>query len=278
MRRLLRTDFARLKASKTFWLTLAGMLAICLYLLLDLYHWTVRYPDAIISFENYLFNYMAFLGFCCAMTVGMFTGADYNDGTMRNKLIVGCERRDIYLSHLIVGFTMGAAVVIVCVGTMMAIGFPMSDGFGIPNGRAVALILLSIPCAMAHSSICTAITLSIQNRTAAVIVAFAVMVALFGAGLVVDGRLSGPEMVPGPITITEEGMEMAEERPNPAYLRGTAREIYQWIDDIMPSGQMVQTADASDPPHMERWPFTSALVILVSSGIGYAIFKRKDIK
>ena len=212
------------------------------------------------------------------MMVGMFTGADYSDGTIRNKLIVGCERRHIYLSHLIAGCAMGAAAVAVSAVPMLLIGLPMSDGFGIPNARAAAMLVLSVPCAMAFSSICTAITLGIQNRTAAVIVAFAVMIALFCGGLIVDGRLNGPEMVPGPVTISADGVEMAEERPNPAYLDGARREVYQWIDDILPSGQVIQMAAGADPGHMERWPFTSALVILLSSGIGYAIFKRKDIK
>ena len=277
MRKLLRTDFARLKSCKTFWITLAVMLALCLYLLGDLCYRTVYYPERVARFENDFFNYTPFLGFCCAMMVCMFTGADYSDGTIRNKLIVGCERRDIYLSHLIAGFAMGAAVVVVSVAPMLAIGLPMSNGFSIPNGRAAALILLSVLATMAFTSICTALAMGMQNRTAAVIVAFAVMIALFCGALIGRIKLNQSETT-APYVITADGLVQEEEQPNPYYIGGVKREIYQWLQDIQPYGQIVQTADGAEPEHMERWPFTSALVILVSSGIGYSIFKRKDIK
>ena len=277
MRKLLRTDFARLRVNKTFWITLAVMLALCLYLLADLGYRSVHHPDRVARFENDFFNYTPFLGFCCAMMVGMFTGSDYSDGTIRNKLIVGSARLHIYLSHLIAGFAMGAAVVVVSVVPMLVIGLPMSNGFGIPNGRAAALILLSVSTAMAFTSICTALSMSVQNRSAAVIVAFAVMIALFCGGLIGRVKLEQPETI-APYSLAEGALVQEEEQPNPYYIDGVEREIYQWIQDIQPYGQVIQTADGAEPEHMERWPFTSALVILLSSTIGYAIFRRKDIK
>ena len=277
MRRLLRTDFARMRHSKTLWLTLAVMLALCLYLLADLGYRTVHYPDRVARFENDFFNYTPFLGFCCAMMVGMFTGADYSDGTIRNKLIVGNERLHIYLSHLIAGFAMGAAVVAVSVVPMLVIGLPISNGFSIPNDRAAALILLSILTAMAFTSICTALAMGMQNRTAAVIVAFAVMIALFCGALIGRIKLNQPETI-APYSLAEGALVQEEEQPNPFYVDGVEREVYQWIQDVQPYGQIVQIADGADPEYMGRWPFTSALVILVSSGIGYAIFRGKDIK
>ena len=277
MRRLLRTDFARMRHSKTLWITLAVMLALCLYLLADLGYRMVHYPDRVARFENDFFNYTPFLGFCCAMMVGMFTGADYSDGTIRNKLIVGNERLHIYLSHLIAGFAMGAAVVAVSVVPMLVIGLPISNGFSIPNDRAAALILLSIPTAMAFTSICTALAMAMQNRTAAVSVAFALMIVLFCSGLICRIKLNQPETI-APYSLAEGALVQEEEQPNPYYIDGLEREIYQWFQDIQPYGQMIQTADGADPEHMGRWPFTSALVILLSSGIGYAVFKRKDIK
>ena len=277
MRKLLRADFTRLRVSKTFWLTMAGVLAVCLYLIFDLYSWKANHPDVAQYFENDLFNYAAFMGFCCAIVVGMLTGTDYSDGTIRNKLIVGSERLCIYLSHWIVACAVSAALVAVFVVPMMAIGLPISDGFGIPAERVAALLLLSILTTIAFASICLAITLGIQNRTAAVIVGFVVMMALFCGSMVCSGRLNQPEMI-APYAVTVDGVRTEKLEHNPRYIDGTEREIYQWIHDILPSGQTIQMANGADPEHMERWPFTSALVILAASSVGYAVFKRKDIK
>ena len=277
MRKLLRADFARLRVNKTFWVVMLGMVGVCLFLMFDLWQWRTRYPDVEAHFENYLFNYAPFMGFCLAMIVGMLTGADYSDGTMRNKLIVGRERWEIYLSHLIVSSAIGALLVLGCVVPMLLIGLPMSSGFGIPSDRAALMILFSIPATVAFAAICTAITMGIQNRTAAVIVCFVVMMVLFCGNLILNGRLGEPEMTRD-YAITVNGVEASEEKPNPFYIGGTKRVVYQWIHDTLPSGQTIQMADGADPEHMERWPFTSAAVILLSSAIGYAIFKRKDIK
>ena len=277
MRKLLRADFARLKVSKTFWLTLAGVLAVCLYLIYDLYAWKARHPDVAQYFENDLFNYAAFMGFCCAIVVGMLVGSDYSDGTIRNKLIVGSERLRIYLSHWIVACAVSVAFVAVFVVPMLAIGLPISDGFGIPANRVAAQILLSILTTIAFASICLAITLGTQNRTAAVIVAFALMIALFCGALICRAKLDQPETF-APYSLVEGSLVQEEEQPNPYYIDGVERAVYQWIQDVQPYGQVVQTADGADPEHMERWPFTSALVILASSSIGYSIFKRKDVK
>ena len=111
MRKLLRADFARLKASKTFWISLLGMAAICALVVLDNYSMKQRLPDEIFYLEGIFFNYASFLGFFCAMIVGTVVGADYNDGTIRNKLVAGCERRDIYFSHSIVCFAVGVVLV-----------------------------------------------------------------------------------------------------------------------------------------------------------------------
>lgn len=278
MRKLLRADFARLKSGKTFWAGLLGMAVICALVVLDNYNMKQRLPEEIFHLEGILFNYAPFLGFFCAMIVGMVVGADYNDGTIRNKLVAGCERRDIYFSHLIVCFAAGVTLVAAFVVPGLAAGLPAFDGFGISTDKAAEMILLSLLTAMAFASICTAVTLSIQNRTAAVIVSFVVMALLFAVSMLVSGRLDQPEMTYDYVMFVDGEIQMPEMKPNPYYISGVTRTIYQWIHDILPSGQAIQLANGEPGEFMWRWPFTSALVILLSSSVGYAIFKRKDIK
>ena len=281
MRKLLRADFARLKESKTFWIGILGMVLICAALLFDHWGFVRKYGEEAGPFEEVLFNYAPMIGFFCTMIVGMVLGADYNDGTIRNKLIVGHERLNIYLSHLIVSFAVGAALQIAFLVPALAIGLLLSNGFKLPLNIIIEMILFSFCTALAFASISAAIGMCVQNRTAAVIAGVAVILIMFVVAAMIGAQLDEPEMTyAGSFVITSEDgiIQEPELVPNPRYLTGVKRTVYQWIDDILPMGQSIQIADGSPGDFMWRWPFTAAGVILLSSSIGYAIFKRKDIK
>ncbi len=278
MRKLLRADFRRLASSKTFWFCMVGMLVLSVSLLFNIHGMEARFPEEEWFLENNLFNYPPILGFVIAAVAGMVTGADYADGTIRNKLIAGSERRWVYLSQLIVNCAAGLALAAVYVAPIALIGPHVSDGFE-NSGKAALLIAMSAFGLLGFSAISTAFALGMQNRTAAVLTSLALMTGLFtGASYLHEQLMQGPTM-PQPIVITQDGVVSdLEEVPNPFYVDGIKREIFQWLNDTNPHGQALQLADRANPEHLERWPFTAAAVMLLSSGIGYAIFKRKDIK
>lgn len=278
MRKLLRADFRRLFASRTFWLCMAGMVVFSAALLFDSYNVMLTYVEEKVYIEDALFNYPPLLGFVLAAVAGMAVGADYADGTIRNKLISGSERRRVYLSHLIVSCAAGALLAIVFIVPMLAVGLSILDGFASSTARGALLIAASFLGIMANAAIAAAVSLGFQNRTAAVLVSLALMAAMLFAASYVNARLDEQEMTYSPIIITMDDVADIEQVPNPNYIDSTKRIVYQWIDDILPAGQAIQLADGANPEHTERWPFTAALVALLASGIGYAVFKRKDIQ
>lgn len=287
MRKLLRADFRRLASNKTFGLCLLGMFLISAWVLFDLYRMQIQFPDEKWFVEGDLFSYAPTLGFVIAAVAGMVTGADYADGTIRNKLIAGSERRWVYLSQLVVNCAACLALAAAYVLPVVIVGPAVSDGFEHP-GKDALLVAASALGLVGFSAIATALALGIQNRTAAVLTSLAVMTGLFCGASYINARLhEEPTMMP-PVTITQGGVEAyiagdgigtgVEELPNPYYVSGTRRTVYQWISDINPQGQAIQLADRADPEHLGRWPFTAAAVTLLASGAGYTVFKRKDIK
>ena len=65
--------------------------------------------------------------------------------------------------------------------------------------------------------------------------------------------------------------------PNPHYLTGLEREVYQFLYDLLPTGQSLQytTLGFTDPAKLMG---LSALVAAVFSAAGAALFRRKDLK
>jgi hypothetical protein len=72
-------------------------------------------------------------------------------------------------------------------------------------------------------------------------------------------------------------VDFGEEVANPAYIAGTMRVVYRAILNILPTGQQIWIADeiVTQPVLMG---LCSLLVIVVCSGIGLLLFRKKDLK
>ena len=96
MNKLLSANFFRLKKNKCLWGSLAFMFIVGLAFPL------LRYKDMkqsgyINNLDNGFFARALFIGIILAVFCSLFIGTEHNDGTIRNKIIVGQkEKRSIY--------------------------------------------------------------------------------------------------------------------------------------------------------------------------------------
>ena len=109
MRNLLSANFLRLRKSGIFWFLLLVLFAFGLLTTLQRvidqmqWKWNTRFYLTVD-----LFVYALFLGFGMAAFIPLFFGAEYSDGAIRNKLIIGHSRLSVYLSHLITSVAVAA--------------------------------------------------------------------------------------------------------------------------------------------------------------------------
>ena len=96
MSRLFSANMMRLKKSKIFWLEELFMVGYALFVYISAYSNMVS-RGAISDWNIYFFNVLLLSGFIVALFVSGFFDAEYSDGVIRNKLMVGHKRRDIYL-------------------------------------------------------------------------------------------------------------------------------------------------------------------------------------
>ena len=78
-----------------------------------------------------------------------------------------------------------------------------------------------------------------------------------------------------------------EQLPNPQYIEGTSRIVLEVLSDLLPSGQAIQLADAFDTEGMTdesianapyRWMGYSLLVTFLTSVLGIALFRKREIR
>lgn len=87
--------------------------------------------------------------------------------------------------------------------------------------------------------------------------------------------LEQPEMIEQ--MMIKDGQQVMELVRNPNYLDGMKREIYQFILDVLPSGQCMQTFD-EEVLHPVRMVVSSLVMVAGTSGLGIYLFGKKDIK
>ena len=133
MLKLLSANRIRLQKSKFFWIGLFATIGYSVFLLLMNYIEKISYiGNSIVQINYYLLSPLSIISFFCPIFSGIFIGTEYSDGTMRNRLIVGHTRKNIYLANFIticlanVFITIISSVIVSLLGIGM-FGWHMTD-------------------------------------------------------------------------------------------------------------------------------------------------------
>lgn len=278
MSKLLRANMVRLWKNKMFWLCMGGMLIYAVaYMLYAGHNSFSPITREAYTLEHYYFQFLLYVGFFFAVVTSMFLGTEYSEGTIRNKLIVGHTRANVYLANLIVTFV--AALLVMCVWFIGAlVGVPALGFFTLTPADLVGYFLFCVLLAAAYSAVNTFVAmLSSKNIIAVVLVS----VAMILCAAVLYDALEAPEKISSLSGVTFSGtvpMEIVgEEVLNPKYTGGAMRFVFQMLMDVLPTGQSVNVAFLK----IER-PVTmilsSVIVTVGITALGIKLFCKKDLK
>ena len=274
MRKLLSANLSRLWRSKLLsfvLLTAAAMSGLLLFANQFNSASSVKFMD-FPFFSQFIYNPVIFAAF-----ITLFLGTEYSDGTLRNKLSIGHSRGSVYATNLCASIFLSLAFVIAQILVCLGIGLLVFEPFRMPMEYVAVAAITACMTAVTSASIFTAFAMNIQNKAVSIIgmvgLSFAVMLLVS----MIAGVLYAPEMVYEYTEKTTTVLIYGPLVPNPGYIRGTARTIAEWVNDILPQGQLYSIY-AYDFDRYTRWPFTSAMVLGVSTVLGYYSFSKKDIK
>ena len=242
---------------------------------LSLYNMHVRYGyDTVL--DSTLFSYTILIGLVTAIFTSLFVGTDYSDGTIRNKLIVGHTRIAIYLANLV---TTGVAALLFCLSCLvstLALGLPLLGAPVAGLQTLCPLLFGSLLLALAFAAIYTMVGMVCSNKAAvAVICLVALMLLMIGSSWVV-AMLAEPEFYEN-YTLTDGEMEVIENVRNPRYPTGVWRDVLEFLNDFLPTGQSMQYGQmqVAHPWLLALWSF---LIALGATLAGALVFRRKDIQ
>ena len=282
MSNLLRSNFSRLWKNKIFWYCVGGMLIYAVSYMLNVSQGiSPRATGAAHTLEDYYFQFLLYVGFFFAAVTSMFLGTEYSDGTIRNKLIIGHTRINVYLANLIVSFVAG--LLIMCVWFIGAlVGVPALGFFTFSPANLIGYFAFCVLLVAEYSAINTFIAMLSSNKAITVMVSLALALGLILCASVLYDVLEAPETLNATkstmsgITISGEAALVGETVPNPRYIGGARRFVLQTLMNVMPTGQSVSVALKNERPNIIMLSPTA--VTLVLTALGIVLFRKKDLK
>lgn len=290
MNKLLSAGFTRLWKSKTFWL---GIIALPGFMVCVLYSnysemklietMMAEMDDYVTSplfpLDGFLYGICLYIGMFTSIFASLFLGTEYSDGTVRNKLVIGHSRVDVYLSSLTVCFASSLLVYFTAVLVTFAMGIPL---FGLPE-TAPLVILQRYGCGVlmiaALSGLFTLLAMLITNKPVSAIVCTVGFFALLLVTMYIIQRLRAPEMYPGGYEMAVNGeLVPMNPTPNPQYLRGTARKVYEFLQDFLPTGVGIQLAQFGYLQHPLQACLCSLFLTAATTVGGILAFQKKNLK
>ena len=263
MIKLLRSNFTRLWKSKPFWVCMMLSLALSEVNCIGnarLIGWEHRTAEMFLSGAA---NTMLF----SAIFASLYLGTDYSNGTIRNKLIIGSKRTDIYFSNLVTSVQWMVCAVFACFGKEL----------GMDAGELLFQMFIIVCAIISISAVFTLLGMLINSKsTNTAITITAAFVILIG-GAIIMNLLAQPEFI---TTYVMDENAASEDTviPNPAYIPpGAKRDILTAVNDVLPGGQIMQVETGS-LHNKELMPLYSLGVLTVTTAAGAVVFRRKDLK
>ncbi len=275
MKRLFRANFVRLLRDKVFWIS-SGILLI--YAIVYMLNACRQERSGLVGthfLEDYYFQFAIFIGLFAAVFTTPYLSTEYSDGIMRNKIIGGHTRKNIYLSNLALSFL--ASLFMTFMGFLGGlVGIPTFGVWKISGFSVFCHILIIIMFLLAFCAVFTFISMILPNRS---ISAVATILTFFGLLLMASmmiNKLDQPKMISDTI-LTKDGIQFSDPVLNPKYVEGKIRDLLDFAVDFLPAGQGIRLS-VNEVQHPVRMLLSSVFVAVFITVFGVFLFEKKDLK
>lgn len=277
MRKLLAANASRLWKDRIFWCILAAVVGLSL---VNVYNsarsCTVMAESGfVVTLDDYYFNQAPLMGLFFGLFASLYLGTEYSDGTLRNKLVIGHKREQIYLSNFLI--CAAASVIILAVWLIVsALGFYLIGPMEMGVSGFLSYIAVAVGFMISFAALFTLIGSLSSNKAMTIVYTAIVFVILAITASALYDRLCELEFNGGMAYIDGQFV-MQEPTPNPLYLSGTVRMICQCVLELIPSGQALLLNEVAIESPVRAILLSLIFTVSVLT-LGCSLFRRKDIK
>lgn len=286
MGNLLRVNFVSMLKSKIFW---AGIIFSILLIYLNTDVYSLKAKENFINIIAYNYTIPVAIIAC---VIPFVVGSDFDGGIIRNKIMAGLSKGQIYFANVILSLFCSVVIAVVSFAgwTIVALGKIGPERFGRWvsdsnfTGTLISVFIHLLCVLVAISLISTALTVIGENKAIAIV---GILLVIMVGNIVSDAtRRYATD------TNKEEFVGFTDDyepiiKPNPYYVPdGTPKKfMYQVVDSMDISAQLYYSPldyVVADSPEQIRIPVRYDIGVLADgvlvSVLALVIFKHKNIK
>ncbi len=208
--------------------------------------------------------------FALALFIGQFIGTEYSDHTVRNKLIIGHPKKAVYISNLLVCSVAGIIMHLTYIISDYIFGSILITSYHYwTAGKLILMLSATLLTTVAFTSMSVLFSMCNQSKAGGSVYILVMTV-----------------------TITILSVGILDALHAEMYLNAFHKGIYVLLDNMLPSGQyyhLMRMDDTStglafageiteETVKLIKHIGYSVIVVILSTGIGTAIFNRKNVK
>ena len=288
MYKLLNASFYRLRKNKIFLGLVILTIIIAVFMIVSEYLNNIKYSSVFGISSNttdiLLMKFINIIGFLIAIFTSLFVGAEYSDGTIRNKIVAGHSKKNIYLSNLIVSILVGIFLELIYLIVISIFSIPI---FGLVqmNFSQLAVILLDIiMIIIVYSSIFNFIALICSNITISTVSSLLLILIMFVIDMLLSPTANSTEYIQKNIVMNKKGNVTYEVVKNEDYPGKLVQTICKTISNFNPVSQAIEISgnkinmNEEDFNNMKVYPLYSLGLIIIITAIGIYLFNIKELK
>lgn len=272
---LLNGNLMRIKKSKLFLVMSLAILVLAILLILVQYKDFISYKT-IIEYDSLYKMFLLVVGIVISIFTCLFLGVEYEDKTIRNKIIIGHKRINIYLANLITIILVSLVFQLLYIFIISVVGIPLL-GFNISSVSSfIYSLIVAQLIIIANASIYTLISLVGSNSMLINIICLLVAFGSYFATLILMNIIDTPEYIQMSTIVNweSEKIEYVKEK-NPKYPSEIKRKICNTLMNIIPQAQVLKI-ERSGNKDRKMIPIYSLSTSVVLTGIGIVLFKKKE--
>ncbi len=224
-----------------------------------------------------------YIGIVLSIFISLFVGVEFDDGTFKNKIIMGHIRSEVYFANVTVCIIAGWLMCLGYLFSSLLVGIPLLGFFRTELSTVFLQGICVFALIAAYAAIYCMIAMTARSRVLTAIACLLLAFLLLIAGVSIFNQLGEEKFFYRPYRQLEQ-FEIADEQnseliPNPKYLKGTERGIYETMFDVLPGGQSIQLSGVADiSEHYMVMLLASLGWVILSSSCGVVIFRKSDLK
>lgn len=288
MYKLLNASFSRLRKNKIFLGLVILTIIIAAFMLISENLDKVKYSSVFGISSNttdiLLTNFINIIGFFIAIFTSLFVGAEYSDGTIRNKIVAGHSRKNIYLSNLIVSIVVGLILEFIYLIIISIVAIPLLGSIQMTFSQFAFILLDMIMIIIVYSSIFNFIALICSNITISTVTSLLLILIMFVTDMFLSPTANSTEYIQKNKVMDEQGNITYEIVKNEDYPGKIIQTTCKTIINFNPVSQAIEISgnkinmNEEDFNNMKVYPLYSLGLIIIITAIGIYLFNIKELK